>query len=161
MAKQTSLNRILDSITTDVKKRTKAALEYAGTKISGDFAVMAYLALDNYYREYKPDFYKRTYQLIGNSYYKVNEFKDYSVTAGIMFDPERMSHVHTGKNEFTEYEIFDNFLDGMHGWRKIEDEVYEPITFGAEYGKQMDKFYTQYNDSGLPYHYFQKYMDTH
>ena len=69
MSKRQSLNGIAESISTDIRKRTKAALEYAGQKISGDFAVMAYLALDNYYREYEPDFYKRTYQLMNNSYY--------------------------------------------------------------------------------------------
>ena len=82
-----SLDGIINGITTDIRKRTKAALEYAGQKISGDFAVMAYLALDNYYREYEPDFYKRTYQLMDNSYYKVNQRSGFSVNAGIMFNP--------------------------------------------------------------------------
>ena len=161
MSKRQSLDGIINNITTDIRKRTKAALEYAGQKISGDFAVMAYLALDNYYREYEPEFYKRTYQLMNNSYYKVNEFKNYSVNTGIMFDPERMHHIRSGKKEFTEYEIFDNFLDGVHGWKSDGNGGYQQIMFGANYQDQMDKFYREYNTSGLPYHYFQEYMNKH
>lgn len=151
MAKQTSLNRILDNITTDIRKRTKAALEYAGQKISGDFAVMAYLALDNYYREYDPDYYKRTYQLMNDSYYKVNQRNGFFVNAGIIFNPELMNHPHKG---IPEEGIMENFMYGIHG----SPDVYDS---GVNYRDQMDNFYKQYNESGLPYHYFQEYMNKH
>lgn len=151
MAKQTSLNRILNNIITDTRKKTKAALEYAGQKISGDFAVMAYLALDNYYSEYNPKFYKRTNQLMDSSYYKVNKRNGFSIDAGVVFDPELMNHPHKG---IPEEGIMENFMYGIHGNPDIYDS-------GANYRDQMDKFYQQYNESGLPYHYFQEYMNKH
>ena len=63
-----NVKRVLDNIITDVRKTTKAALEYAGKRVSDDLDKMAYLALDSYYSEYDPEYYKRTNELLDNSY---------------------------------------------------------------------------------------------
>ena len=149
MSKRQSLNGIAESISTDIRKRTKAALEYAGQKISGDFAEMAYLALDNYYREYEPDFYKRTYQLMNNSYYKVNQRNGFSISAGIIFNPELMSHPHKG---IPEVGILENFMYGIHG----NPNVYE---YSIDYRHEMDLFYIDYHNSSKAYKYFKECMD--
>lgn len=151
MSKKQSLDGIINGITTDIRKRTKAALEYAGQKISGDFAVMAYLALDSYYKEYGPKLYKRTYQLMNNSYYKINKRSGFAVDAGVVFNPELMDHKNRGISEIG---IMENFMHGIHGG----PDIYES---GNDYRDQMDKFYREYNDNGIPYHYFQEYMRKH
>lgn len=149
MSKRQSLDGIINNITTDIRKRTKAALEYAGQKISGDFAVMAYLALDNYYREYEPEFYKRTYQLMNNSYYKVNKRTGFKIDAGIMFDPDLMNHSHKG---IPEVGILENFMYGIHG----NPNVYES---SIDYRHEMDLFYIDYHNSGKAYKYFKECMN--
>lgn len=147
--KSNSIDKIVNNITADVSRKTKAALEYAGQQISGDFAVMAYLALDSYYNEYTPDYYNRTYQLMNNSYYKVNNRQGFKVKAGVKFDSSLMNHPHKG---IPEEGILENFMFGIHG----SPDVYES---GVEYRGQMDKFYENYVDSNIPYKYFVKGME--
>lgn len=147
--KGNSIDKIVNNITADVSRKTKAALEYAGQQISGDFAVMAYLALDSYYNEYTPDYYNRTYQLMNNSYYKVNNRKGFKVKAGVKFDSSLMNHPRKG---IPEEGILENFMFGIHG----SPDVYES---GVEYRGQMDKFYDNYINNNIPYKYFVKGME--
>lgn len=147
--KGNSIDKIVNNITADISRKTKAALEYAGQQISGDFAVMAYLALDSYYNEYTPDYYSRTYQLMNNSYYKVNNRKGFVIKAGVKFDSSLMNHPHKG---IPEEGILENFMFGIHG----SPDVYDS---GVEYRKQMDKFYDNYINNNIPYKYFVKGME--
>lgn len=167
MSKRKSLNGFVDNITTDIRKKTKAALEYAGEKISGDFNRMAYLALDSYYNEYTkpPRVYNRTNILKNDSYYSVNERTGFKVNAGIVFDPDLMNHDRRGykvlerndegkvikKEEITEQEIFSNFLSGIHGWEGLYDGVDQKMV--------MDKYYKDYHSNNTAYNYFKEYMD--
>ena len=152
MAKQTSLNRILNNIITDVRKTTKSALEYAGKRISDDFGKMAYFALDRYYSEYTkpPRIYDRTDELLKNSCYKVNQRTGFSLKAGIKFDENMMNHPKAG---IPEYAILENFMVGIHGF----DGVYDSI----DRRNVMDKYYNSYISRGKPYGYFEEYMNTH
>lgn len=150
--KSNSIDKIVNNITADVSRKTKAALEYAGQQISGDFAVMAYLALDSYYGEWKPDYYNRLYDKTGsllNSYYKVNNRKGFVIKAGVKFDSSLMNHPRKG---IPEEGILENFMFGIHG----SPDVYES---GVEYRGQMDKFYENYVDSNIPYKYFVQGME--
>lgn len=151
MSKRQSLNGIAESISTDIRKRTKAALEYAGQKISGDFAQMAYLALDHYYSDYTkpPRKYTRTNILMNDSYYKVNKRTGFKINAGITFDPDLMNHPHKGIEEVG---ILENFMFGIHG---NEDIYQSPIN----YRNEMDNFYIEYHKSNTAYKYFKEYMD--
>lgn len=161
MSRRKSINGIIESITTDIRKKTKAALEYAGTKISGDFTKMAYLALDNYYNEYTkpPRVYNRTNILKNDSYYSVNKRTGFKINAGVIFDEERMHHdnlgyVKNGKggtDPFTEYEILSNFMYGIHGWEGLHDGVEQKVV--------MDRYYNEYHDNNTAYNYFKEYMD--
>jgi hypothetical protein len=174
MSKRKSLNGIIESITTDIRKKTKAALEYAGEKISGDFNRMAYLALDSYYGEYTkpPRVYNRTNILKNDSFYSVNERTGFKVNAGIIFDEERMNHEKLGykakrdsngniirgadgkaiiEDYITEYQILSNFMHGIHGWEGLHDGVDQKIV--------MDKYYQDYHNSNTAYNYFKEYMD--
>ena len=149
--KSNAIDKIVNNITADVSRKTKAALEYAGQQISGDFAVMAYLALDSYYNEYTkpPREYNRTDILMKNSYYKVNNCQGFKVKAGVKFDSSLMKHPHKG---IPEEGILENFMFGIHG----SPDVYES---DVEYRGQMDKFYEDYVDSNIPYKYFVKGME--
>lgn len=161
MSKRKSLNGMIESITTDIRKKTKAALEYAGEKISGDFNRMAYLALDSYYGEYTkpPRVYNRTNILKNDSYYSVNKRTGFKVNAGIVFDEERMQHDNLGyaknkngeKEYVTEYQILSNFMHGIHGWEGLYD--------GIDQKAVMDKYYQDYHNSNTAYKYFKEYMD--
>lgn len=161
MSRRNSLNGIVESITTDIRKKIKAALEYAGTKISGDFTRMAYLALDDYYNEYTkpPRKYKRTNILKNDSYYSVNKRNGFKINAGVIFDEDRMNHENLGysknkngeKESVTEYEILSNFMYGIHGWEGLYD--------GIEQKSVMDKYYIDYHNNNMAYKYFKEYMD--
>lgn len=176
MSRKPSLNWMLKNIITDVRKTTKSALEYAGKKVSDDLGQMAYFALDRYYQEYTkpPRVYKRTNELRDHSYYKVNNRDGFRLTAGVIFDPSMMHHEKLGykakrdsdgnimrdsegkaivEDYITEYEIFSNFLEGIHGWPGLYD--------GINRENFMDKYYDSYIKRGKPYKYFQDYMDKH
>ena len=152
MSKQTSLNRILNNIITDVRKTTKAALEYAGQKVSDDLGRMAYFALDRYYSEYTkpPRIYKRTNELMDNSYYKINKRTGVSVSAGVKFDENLMNHPKAG---ISEHAILENFMVGIHGFEGVYDSI--------SYRNVMDKYYKSYKERGKPYGYFNDYMNNH
>lgn len=165
MSRKPSLNTMLNNIITDVRKTTKSALEYAGQKVSDDLGKMAYLALDSYYSEYDPEYYKRTYDLRDNVYYKVNKRTGFGVQAGVVFDYEKMNHKHKGNysngDPFTEFDIYNNFLDGFHGykWNNATQQAEE--IRGADHKAFMDKYYSSYIKKGKPYNYFQDYMSKH
>lgn len=153
MSKQTSLNRILNNIITDVRKTTKAALEYAGQKVSDDLGKMAYFALDRYYSEYEPHSYTRLYDQPGSllhSYEKINKRTGFSLKAGVKFDENLMNHPKAG---IPEYAILENFMVGVHGF----DGVYDSINRR----NVMDRYYNSYVNRGKPYDYFEEYMNAH
>ena len=161
MARQPSLNRVINNIITDARKTTKAALEYAGQKVSDDLGKMAYLALDHYYSTHDPEYYKRLYTQLGSLYNtpnKVNKRNGFSVTTGIIFEPNTMSHLHRG---IPESAIFKNFLVGEHGWKHNEQGEWELITSEINYKNEMDKYYKNYINDNIPYNYFKEYMDSH
>lgn len=162
MSKRKSLNGMIESITTDIRKKTKAALEYAGQKISGDFTRMAYLALDKYYNEYTkpPRTYKRTDILRNDSYYAVNKRTGFKINAGVIFDEDRMNHENLGwtghkadgnTTPFTEFAILSNFMHGIHGS--------EDVFVGENAQNKMDKYYQDYHMNNTAYNYFKEYMD--
>lgn len=150
MSRKPSLDWMLKNIITDVRKTTKAALEYAGQKVSDDLGKMAYYALDSYYNEYDPEYYKRTNELINNSYCKINKRSGFNVKAGVKFDENLMDHPKAG---IPEYAILENFMVGVHGF----DGVYDSINRR----NVMDKYYNSYIGRGKPYNYFQDYMNKH
>lgn len=162
MGNKTSLNRLINNIVTDVRKTTKSALEYAGKRVSDDLGQMAYLALDHYYSTYDPIYYNRLYTKDGsllNSYRKVNQRDGFGIKAGVIFEPDTMSHKHRG---IPEEAIFENFLHGEHGYKynpSIED--WEVISSGINYRNELDSYYNEYVDSRVPYNYFKEYMDAH
>lgn len=162
------LDKIADNVTTDVKKKVKSALYYAGTRVCGDFAQEAELALDRYYDEYDPVYYHRLAGPDGrnkapgslrDSYRKVVNRRDTgtgaTVTAGIVFDPERMEHKHKG---ITEADIMNNFMAGLHYASTPDGPAW---MFGNNAEGQLDKFYETYLDKDKPFEYFRDYMDTH
>lgn len=155
MAKQTSLNRILNNIITDIRSTTKSALEYAGQRISGDFGLMAYLALDSYYNEFKkpPRQYERTGILMNDSYRKVNNINGFSVKAGVEFDDTLMHHDNFHSEKITEAMVLENFMSGYHGWEGHYDGEFQRA--------KMDKYFNDYVRRNQHYKYFKDYMDTH
>lgn len=161
MSRQPSLNRVINNIITDVRKTTKAALEYAGQKVSDDLGRMAYLALDHYYSTHDPEYYKRLYTKFGSLYNtpsKIYKRDGFSVKAGVMFEPDTMSHVHKG---IPESAIFQNFLHGEHGWKLDDNGNWELISSGINYKNEMDNYYKEYIRDSIPYNYFEEYMDKH
>ena len=153
MSRKASLDWILKNIITDVRKTTKAALEYAGQKVSDDLGKMAYYALDRYYGEYEPEYYTRLHEKPGSllhSYEKHWKRSGFSVKAGVKFDENLMNHPGAG---IPEYAILENFMVGVHGF----DGVYDSISRR----NVMDRYYNSYIDRGKPYQYFQDYMNQH
>ena len=142
------IDKIVNNITTDVGRKVKKALEYAGEKICSDFADMARSALDAYYDEYTPNFYDRTYSLKNDSYIKVNQRKGYQVRAGIRFEPDMMTHPKAG---IPEGAIFENFAYGIHG----NENVYH----GVEHRAYMDMYYSMYLSQNTPFELFQEGME--
>lgn len=165
MSRKPSLDTIIKHIITDTRKTTKAALEYAGQKVSDDLCKMAYLALDNYYSEYDPEYYRRTNDLRNNVYYKINKRDGFSIKSGVVFDHEKMNHKHKGHysngDPFTEFDIYNNFLDGFHGYKWNNGTQQAEEIRGADHKAFMDGYYDSYISKGKPYSYFQAYMDKH
>ena len=144
MSKQTSLNRVLNNIITDVRKTTKAALEYAGKRVSDDLDQMAYLALDSYYSEYDPKYYKRTNDLMNNSYYKTNQRTGFSVKAGVKFDENLMNHPKAG---IPEYAILENFMVGVHGFDGVYDSINRRNAMDKYYNGRTTSAYARFRKS--------------
>lgn len=152
MSRKPSLNTIIKHIITDTRKTTKAALEYAGKRVSDDLGKMATFALDKYYDEYTkpPRVYTRTNILHDSSYYKVNKRSGFSLRAGVIFDENLMEHPKAG---ITEYGILENFMQGIHG--------NEDVFVGINRRNFMDKYYNSYISRNKPYIYFCDYMNKH
>lgn len=156
-AKIKGLDEAIDEIFKDYKKANRVAAQRATEKARDDLYANAVSCLVEYYNDYDPTSYDRTYSLIDSfvPYAKeVQEVEDgFICTAGVMFDSDKIQGLYHGSSTYSETDadwIIDNFLSGIH-----------PRTNGASFIGGGNYEQEKYQGSFIPKIEMQNYIDNY
>ena len=158
MAQNRTLDEAVEELFKDYKKAIKVAAQEATEKAKNDLHINAISCLVNYYDDYLPTSYHRTYSLLDSfvPYSKpIKEKADgYVCVAGVEFDPNLIATTYSGSEIYTPTDaewIIDNFLMGIHprtdgsmevGGGNYENEKYQGDFIPAyEMQKYIDRYY--------------------
>lgn len=157
------LDEAIEEISKHYKRVIKSAAEEAIEEAKNDLHANAVSCLVEYYNDYKPTSYSRTYSLI-NSFVpyasKVKEHNNLIVcSAGVEFDPSKIQGMYDGSDRYSNPDgtdadwIISNFLAGIHprtdgssilGGGNYEYEVYYGTFVPAE---EMQRYINRYYDT--------------
>ena len=159
MAKTKTLDEAVDKIFKNYKTAIKNAAKEATEQAKDDLYTHAISCLVQYYDDYNPTSYSRSYHLIDCfvPYAKpVREVGDEIIcVAGVEFDPSKIEGVYHGSSTYSDTDaewIIANFLSGIHprtdGSREIGGGDYEAQ---KEYGSfvpsyEMQKYTERYRN---------------
>lgn len=156
-AKIKGLDQAIEEVFKDYKNATKKAAQEATEKAKNDLYSNAVSCLVEYYNDYNPTSYDRTYSLIDSfvPYAKeVQEVEDgYICTAGVVFDSSKIQGLYHGSKTYGETDadwIIDNFLAGIH-----------PRTNGASFIGGGDYEQEKYQGDFIPGIEMQNYIDNY
>ena len=164
MAKVTikGLDEAIEEVFKDYKKVIKVAAQEATEKAKEDLYANAVSCLVQYYEDYIPTSYNRTYSLIESFVPYANPVREstegFVCTAGVMFDEGRIANTYSGSKQYTPTDaewIIDNFLSGIHprtdgstvvGGGNYENEKYQgDFVPDAEMRKFIDQYYDTFD----------------
>lgn len=121
MAKAKTLDAALDELFKDYQMAVKIAAQEATDKAKDDLYNNALSCLVQYYEDYSPSSYDRTYSLkdcFVPYASKVRESANgYICRAGVSFDPSLLADTYSGSDIYTPTDpewIIDNYLAGIH-----------------------------------------------
>lgn len=161
-AKIKGLDEAVDELFKDYKRAAKKAAKEATEKTKNDLHVHSLSCLLDYYDEYTPTSYNRSYNLwqCFVPYSEVTEGKDtFECKAGIEYDATRLYDVYDGSNKYDAMDesraqwIIDNYLAGIHprtdGSKEVGGGNYEEEKFQGQFvpGVAMQSFIDNYNDT--------------
>ena len=112
------------------------------SKVADKSVADAKAVLEEFYLDYQPRYYNRTFDLLNNSYHRY--YKNHTTTfyGGVILSSKRMrDYKNTPKQDVFNWTI----LDGYHGynWYKGADgeRVIDPITSRPPISKLMERIY--------------------
>lgn len=108
----------------DLNKYGKNFCVGMATKVRDTLTTSAAIAIESFYQDYTPKYYKRHYyNFRENSFRKYYENKHGRIIrGGVELSPERMDHIYRDSTE----EVFDMVYAGYHG---VASGFNEPYTF--------------------------------
>ena len=153
-----TIDEAIDEVFKDYKKAFKVAAQEASETAKDDLYANAVSCLVQYYNEYSPTSYNRTYSLMESFVPYVNPVSEQGdelvCSAGVLFDPDRIANTYSGSQIYSPTDgdwIIANFLAGIHprtdgspiiGGGNYEHEAYYGSFVPAE---EMQKFISSYN----------------
>lgn len=153
-----AIDEAADEILKDYKKAFKAAAEDATKRAKNDLYSNAVSCLVQYYEDYDPTSYNRTYRLMESFVPYTNPVRENGdvliCSAGVEFDPSRIENVYYGSEIYSPADaewIIENFLTGIHprtdGSGVVGGGNYEYETYygGFVPATEMQKFIDRYD----------------
>lgn len=154
-AKIKGLDEAIEEIEKNYKSVIKKAAEEAIEKAKDDLYATAVSCLVQYYEDYNPNSYDRTYSLIDSFVpyvAPIQEGADWLVcSAGVEFDATKLANTYYGSETYSPADadwILANFLSGIH---PRTDGSTEPGGGNYEYQKKYGSF--------VPSEEMQRYVD--
>ena len=158
-----TVKNFVDEVKTQGKKAIRGAMRGVVKKVEMDFMIQAKACMDNYYREYTPRMYTRTYHLQDNGYHPYRRYRKNEIDVGVAFSADKMGLYSQENNEIEQDDItrgfsiedliVNNFMQGIHG--------NENIYVGANVDETMQHFTSAYVHFELDKYFednFIKYM---
>lgn len=159
MAQNRTLDEAVEELFKDYKKAIKVAAQEATEKAKNDLYINSISCLVNYYDDYLPTSYNRTYSLIESfvPYSKPikEKYDGYICVAGVEFDPSKIATTYSGSAIYSPTDaewIIDNFLMGIHprtdGSREVGGGNYESEKYQGDFipAYEMQKYIDRYYD---------------
>ena len=88
---------------------------YAGQKIADDITEETKNAIEDFYDNYDPKYYLRTYNFKNNSYKRYYKPNKYSVVGGVILSPDDMEVYINGRHRLNPELPFNSSYAGYHG----------------------------------------------
>ena len=154
MAQNRTLDEAVEELFKDYKKAIKVAAQEATEKAKNDLHVNAISCLVQYYDDYPPTSYNRTYNLMRCfvSLQRITETADgFDCMAGIGYNPARLDNLYSGSQRYDPTDsdwIVENYLAGIH-----------PRTDGSRVPGDGDYENQKYQGSFVPWNEMQKFID--
>lgn len=149
------LDEAIEEVFKDYKKTIKVAAQEATERAKDDLYANSVSCLVQYYNDYSPTSYNRTYSLIDSFVPYADPVKETSYgfvcTAGVMFDERRIEGTYYGSDIYSPADgdwIIANFLNGIH-----------PRTDGSQDVGGGNYEYEKYQGSFVPSEEMQKFID--
>ena len=155
-----AIDEAADEILRDYKKTFKRAAEEATEQAKKDLRANAVSCLVQYYEDYDPTSYNRTYSLMDSFVPYSNPVRENGdaliCSAGVEFDPSRIENTYYGSQIYSPTDaewVIDNFLAGIHprtdgssivGGGNYEEEKYRGSFVPSE---EMKKYVDKYDDT--------------
>ena len=159
---KTIVKDFVNEVKNQGKKAIRGAMREVVRKVEADFMTQAKACMDNYYREYTPLAYKRTFNLQDHGYHPYRRYRKNEIDVGVAFSADMMQLYHQPDDieqddSITGFSIEDlvvnNFMQGIHG--------NEQIYVGANVDETMQHFTSAYVHFELDKYFednFIKYM---
>lgn len=155
--KNKSIDSAIDILFKNYKNAVKKAAQEATDKAKDDLYSNAVSCLVQYYNEYSPTSYNRTYSLMESFVPYANPVRENGdeliCSAGVMFDPDRIANAYYGSEIYSPADsewIIANFLAGIHP--RTDGS---PVVGGGNY--ENEKYYGSF----VPAEEMQKYIDSY
>lgn len=142
------------------KKAIRSAMRDVVRKVETDFMAQAKSCMDNYYIEYTPKLYERTYNLRDYGYHPYKRYRKNEIDVGVAFSADEMPMYDSDSenaDNISGFSIEDlvvnNFMQGIHG----NPSVY----IGRHVDETMQHFTSAYVQFELDKYFednFEKYM---
>ena len=147
---KTVVKDFVEDIKTQGKKAIRSAMRDVVRKVESDFMAQAKVCMDNYYREYTPLVYDRTFNLQDNGYHPYRRYRKNEIDVGVAFSADEMNpYLADEDNGLNGYDIANivvsNFMQGIHGSPSIYigkhvDETMQHFT-SAYVHFELDKYF--------------------
>ena len=156
-----AVDKIIKDFVNEVKAQgrqaIRSAMRDAVRKIEADFMAQAKVCMDNYYSEYDPLVYTRTYALQNNGYHPYRRYRKNEIDVGVAFSADEMGHVYSAEDDGNfsiENLVVNNFMEGIHGNPSIYvgrhiDETMQHFTSAYKHF-ELDKYFADNFEKYMP-----------
>ena len=147
---KTIVKNFVDDVKTQGKRAIRSAMRDVVRKVENDFMAQARVCMDNYYREYSPLVYDRTFNLQDNGYHPYRRYRKNEIDVGVAFSSDEMNPYPVDEeSNLSGFDVANivvsNFMQGIHGDPSIYigrhvDETMQHFT-SAYVHFELDKYF--------------------
>ena len=144
------MKNFVDDVKTQGKRAIRSAMRDVVRKVENDFMAQARVCMDNYYREYSPLVYDRTFNLQDNGYHPYRRYRKNEIDVGVAFSSDEMNPYPVDEeSNLSGFDVANivvsNFMQGIHGDPSIYigrhvDETMQHFT-SAYVHFELDKYF--------------------
>ena len=151
------IKEFADSVKDDGRRAIRRVMRDVANKVERDFKAQGRACIDNYYEEYEPRIYERTFNLMNNVLQPYRRYRKNEIDVGVSFEASEMnSYVDVMFNgqkvkrkDYDGYHFEDtvvqNFMEGIHGRPSVYvgahvDETMQLFT-NAYVNWELDKYF--------------------